>query len=1179
MAKIGFSFEALVQRLLGHEEDNSNPHEVDKDQVGLGNVNNWNATSAVNDSSNSKYATAGAVKQAYDKGVQALNTANGKLGKSEKAVDADKLDGVHASQFVRHDQDQTNNVHISGGVYTGRGTTQMDVSPSELPVGFSQGDVDSASTWPIAYGLITTFQVKLNRALQFFNGKANELYFRTGDDKLTDGWSDIQRIYNDSYHPNADKLTTARTISLTGDASGSVSFNGSANVSIPVVVANDSHTHDGRYYTESEVDTKLAGKLGKTEKAADAQLLDGKDSSLFVQGEGAHRTTREDDLDSMFQSGFYNASNPTNGPTSAPSGGWFWYLNSAHTNGHSNSKYGFQIAAENSQTNSRFWMRSRGGGGDGDWTQLYTVRHKPTAADVGALPASGKAVDSDKLDGVHHSGFLRRDINTDSSAKLTLLKSEANSVSDCALRFGGTSGSIVIDTDGDKRLFWNDGAGNFGLRGGHYYNNGEKYVGGNGAAKISLDTDGIDGKITLGTALKGADGGVVAWGPTLVLTSSTIKYGGQTIWHSGNDGAGSELDADKLDGLQASQFLRSDASDTFTGLLTAKNQTDGIYFNHVSASATPAHRTSGCAITGGSDYAGLEKANNITAQTWYGFSVSSTYSAGVVPQGEVAFSVDARTGSAHLFSKMYVDKTQRVFADNYHPNADKWTTARTITLAGDLTGSVSIDGTANKTLTAEVKGNSHNHTSLTGVTSIAFKTDATDNAGLATTVSGTTTYFDSYLKDDSADKWRWRFTPLGSTAYSAMELASVSDGNANLTVSGNVIADAFKGNADTASKWKTARTVTFDGDLQGSVSIDGSANTTLTATVKDDSHNHVISNVDGLQSALDGKLPKSGGTITGSLKTTDPVSLSDFNTPWENCFIQASNPANTPKGLTGWFWGISTGHTSNHADYRYGMQLVTGGDNGLFYRVRGENGSGTWYQVYTENYKPSKADVGLSNVNNWTATSSTSDSSNSKYTTAGAVKQAYDKAVAADNNANTRALSSRTITASNGLTGGGSLAGNRTISGVNASTSAKGVVQLSDSISSTSTTLAATANAVRKTILGFELNQDRDYGWIKFPNALGSFAILWGRTSTSSAERQIHNIEYPFDFYCYAVKAHATVSSTAADLINSTDRQDCQQTVNHSTLDDSTGFTISVKLLNHAGALGRKTNWMAFGRY
>lgn len=41
----------------------------------------------------------------------------------------------------------------------------------------------------------------------------------------------------------ATKLATARTISLTGDVTGSASFDGSANASISATVANDSHTH------------------------------------------------------------------------------------------------------------------------------------------------------------------------------------------------------------------------------------------------------------------------------------------------------------------------------------------------------------------------------------------------------------------------------------------------------------------------------------------------------------------------------------------------------------------------------------------------------------------------------------------------------------------------------------------------------------------------------------------------------------------------------------------------------------------------------------------------------------------------------------------------------------------------------------------------------------------------
>ena len=82
-------------------------------------------------------------------------------------------------------------------------------------------------------------------------------------------------VFHDGYHPNADKWTTARTLSLTGDASGSTSWDGSGNASISVTVADDSHNH-----IISNVDglqAALDGKLSTSGKAADSNLLDGLD--------------------------------------------------------------------------------------------------------------------------------------------------------------------------------------------------------------------------------------------------------------------------------------------------------------------------------------------------------------------------------------------------------------------------------------------------------------------------------------------------------------------------------------------------------------------------------------------------------------------------------------------------------------------------------------------------------------------------------------------------------------------------------------------------------------------------------------------------------------------------------------------------------------------------------------
>ncbi|MFH4456499.1 hypothetical protein [Vibrio diabolicus] len=77
--------EEIATKVDEHASKKTNPHGVTKAQVGLGNVPNYTATSSVSDTSNSKLATAGAVKQAYDKGVEGLNRGNAAYDRAEQA--------------------------------------------------------------------------------------------------------------------------------------------------------------------------------------------------------------------------------------------------------------------------------------------------------------------------------------------------------------------------------------------------------------------------------------------------------------------------------------------------------------------------------------------------------------------------------------------------------------------------------------------------------------------------------------------------------------------------------------------------------------------------------------------------------------------------------------------------------------------------------------------------------------------------------------------------------------------------------------------------------------------------------------------------------------------------------------------------------------------------------------
>jgi hypothetical protein len=53
-------------------------------------------------------------------------------------------------------------------------------------------------------------------------------------------------------------------VTLSGDVSGSATMTNLGNITITATVANDSHTHDGRYYTESEADSRFVNVTGDT---------------------------------------------------------------------------------------------------------------------------------------------------------------------------------------------------------------------------------------------------------------------------------------------------------------------------------------------------------------------------------------------------------------------------------------------------------------------------------------------------------------------------------------------------------------------------------------------------------------------------------------------------------------------------------------------------------------------------------------------------------------------------------------------------------------------------------------------------------------------------------------------------------------------------------------------------
>jgi hypothetical protein len=191
-------------------------------------------------------------------------------------------------------------------------------------------------------------------------------------------------------------------------------------------------------------------------------------------------------------------------------------------------------------------------------------------------------------------------------------------------------------------------------------------------------------------------------------------------------------------------------------------------------------------------------------------------------------------------------------------------------LAGDLSlgdaatigGALSVTGAATLSSTLAVTGNTTLTGNLTANGNTTLGNAATDTVTVNADVASNLipSIDDSY--DLGAVDSEWRNAYIDGTAYidtGSIDTANVAtlnvSGNAAVTgtITGDVIGDVT-GNADTASTLETARTITLDGDISGAANFDGSSNITITTVIADDSHNHTIANVDGLQAALDAKI-------------------------------------------------------------------------------------------------------------------------------------------------------------------------------------------------------------------------------------------------------------------------------------------------------------------------------------
>lgn len=279
---------------------------------------------------------------------------------------------------------------------------------------------------------------------------------------------------------------------------------------------------------------------------------------------------------------------------------------------------------------------------------------------------------------------------------------------------------------------------------------------------------------------------------------------------------------------------------------------------------------------------------------------------------KVAFTIDGKA----------FEHTVNITIPGSVESAGKLTNARTITLAGDATGSVSFDGSQNVTLTADVKSSDEAAKlstartialsgAVTGNTTFdgsADKTIATTYAlndskvtkkvvrNVSTDADGKLTTEKGELKAGTGISINESGTDIEISATTTLTNESKVD-TAGTTVAFDINGQKFSqvvaidggslavGSAD---KLTTGRKLTLTGDASGNVTFDGSRDVELAVTVADNSHNHAITATSG--GTLLSITPEGG---TNSVKYTIAPYASQRATA--SFDISSTNPSRTDR--------------------------------------------------------------------------------------------------------------------------------------------------------------------------------------------------------------------------------------------------------------------------------------------
>ena len=343
-----------------------------------------------------------------------------------------------------------------------------------------------------------------------------------------------------------------------------------------------------------------------------------------------------------------------------------------------------------------------------------------------------------------------------------------------------------------------------------------------------------------------------------------------------------------------------------------------------------------------------EQSSHHTSGTWNGL----TYTAKPVNgAGELKFTIPTGTGATsvalgnHNHDKVYkkiqtavsspaASNTDISFIDTVSQDTQGKITATKKTVRDASASQSGIVSTKTQTFAGEKTLNDKTHFSK-GFDLKTSSGSAQFNASTVS-VSNGTDYVDLYVSTvggGNGDKTKPLVLNANANGSGNVGIG-ITQPTEKLEVNGNVKATQFKGNADTADKWKTPRTFTIG---TAKKTVDGSSNVSWTLDelgIATSGHNHDTVYVKKSGDTMTGLL-KTNGSIEnqGEAKFTHPDYCPDIEDTAENigCAFKASRGHFNQMNVNEIYLPATT--TTNYEGNKISFKTYSGGNNGAYANV------------------------------------------------------------------------------------------------------------------------------------------------------------------------------------------------------------------------------------------------------